>query len=391
MSAGPESVCVVAERPCVNNPVTQGLRSWGSVASDARGRTDTDSDIDGPFTEVVSKKEKKRKNRSPGEEGVEGVESDAGDGRKIRKMNPRGSTAPSYASALNRPPTARPAQPRVAPERSLRITGNSMRQSTLVASERRNVQIEKATFFVSNVGENCTVNDIRGHCAAMRVKVLFCFEVTRTDAIARSFKLAVPATASDVIMSADSWPRRVFVRPWNSQRVEQGGEEDSDSQLGYSVWGGDARGEPSQVGASNERDAQVGGVNGEGMAEVSEQARPSLQSQVGLRDVELSNDSGSGPARPEPSSVHFLKGDSTLGTGAVSTQADELADVASDVGAFIPPTTLQARPDITSRNPAELTIEANSVDMVINDSPAINAASTQLNRPEHSPIRSSLN
>jgi hypothetical protein len=29
--------------------------------------------------------------------------------------------------------------------------------------------------------------------------------------------------------------------------------------------------------------------------------------------------------------------------------------------------------------------------MVINDSPAINAASTQLNRPEHSPIRSSLN
>jgi hypothetical protein len=252
-----------------------------------------------------------------------------------------------------------------------------MRQTTLVASERRNHFVEKATFFVSNVGENCTVNDIRGHCSDMRVKVLFCFEVTRADGVARCFKLAVPATASEVIMNAESWPRRVFVRPWNSQRAERGGEEGED-ELGYSVFGGEARGESSLVGTGHQGDSQGEGGHGVIIVEGSEQERPSLQSQEAPIGVETLKGNESGSAK-----------------GAVSTQAVcDLVNVASNGGALDTPTTLQARPEGISHNPADLTVQldkSSSVGVAIVDSPAIGNTPAQLNSPALSAIRSSLN
>ena len=201
--------------------------------SEAGGRLEsvgrTDSDSDQPFIEVVSKRAAKRKERGSPVDVEECSESDGTfRGRTVKKINMGGSA--NYSEAIGRPPVTKAAinNAHVAPSGnsnmresgygygSVKITGRSLRPAALQAGERN--RVEKITFCVSNVGENYSVNDIRQHCWDLNIKVLFCFDISSVTAYTRAFKLAVPATACDTIMDPESWPSRVIVRPWRSNR-----------------------------------------------------------------------------------------------------------------------------------------------------------------------------
>ena len=174
---------------------------------------------------MVSKK--KRKNRSPGELGEGAAVRSDKDGRKLRKLNEGGDN--SSRPATNKWPSSRSVNPpalssggRSAAAASAgavsqqRITGKSTQRTTLKASAILSAPVEKATFFISNVEMKCGEKDIRRHCVSLGVRILFCFDITAAGAEARSFKLAVPASAANLIMDAEAWPCHIRVRPWRT-------------------------------------------------------------------------------------------------------------------------------------------------------------------------------
>jgi hypothetical protein len=75
---------------------------------------------------------------------------------------------------------------------------------------------EKTVFCLSNLSLNCSVDDIKSHCKSIKVRVLFCFDISNGQYSSKAFKLAVPTTDASIVYDVESWPQLVSIRPWNS-------------------------------------------------------------------------------------------------------------------------------------------------------------------------------
>ena len=57
--------------------------------------------------------------------------------------------------------------------------------------------------------------DIKEHCKSIKVRVLFCFDVSNTHSFSKAFKLAVPEADSNRVFDVAAWPCSISIRPWN--------------------------------------------------------------------------------------------------------------------------------------------------------------------------------
>jgi len=68
--------------------------------------------------------------------------------------------------------------------------------------------------------------------------MLFCYDITSSNATVKAFKLAVPSTEVIKMTDANLWPRRVAIRPWRDGAVTQIQRQDvpqSDYLIGTSL------------------------------------------------------------------------------------------------------------------------------------------------------------
>jgi len=73
---------------------------------------------------------------------------------------------------------------------------------------------EKSVFSIYNVAAEYDVEDIKKHCKQLDIRVLFCFSITKSNHSSKSFKLAVAKQDEHRVLSSESWPTGVVVRPW---------------------------------------------------------------------------------------------------------------------------------------------------------------------------------
>jgi len=76
------------------------------------------------------------------------------------------------------------------------------------------VKTIKAVYCISNVSTEFSVDDIVNHCKSLKVRVLFCYDVTLVTSSARAFKIAIAEADSVKMNNAEIWPRRIVIRPW---------------------------------------------------------------------------------------------------------------------------------------------------------------------------------
>jgi len=76
------------------------------------------------------------------------------------------------------------------------------------------VKTIKAVYCISNVSTEFSVDDIVNHCKSLKVRVLFCFDVTSVTSSARAFKIAIAEADSVKMNNVEIWPRRIVIRPW---------------------------------------------------------------------------------------------------------------------------------------------------------------------------------
>jgi hypothetical protein len=98
---------------------------------------------------------------------------------------------------------------------------------------------EKSVFGIYNVGDGYDVEDIRKQCKKQNFKVLFCFNVTKSDQTSRTFKLAVDKKHDATILLKSSWPAGIEIRRWKyksaTAEVEQLNLTDSRDSIGTRV------------------------------------------------------------------------------------------------------------------------------------------------------------
>src|SRR6266516_2940853 len=94
------------------------------------------------------------------------------------------------------------------------VVGTSLLSNLCAAGPR--LHVPKSVFCVSNLNKKCSEKDIKDHCKKIKVRVLFCYDVSNPELDAKAFKLAVPEIESSLILDPASWPRYVTIRHWGS-------------------------------------------------------------------------------------------------------------------------------------------------------------------------------
>jgi len=108
------------------------------------------------------------------------------------------------------------------------------RSTTLKLKAAVAVKIPKTVVCISNVSSDFDTTDIISHLKSIKVRVLFCFDVTSQASSAKAFKVAVPQTEVIKMSNADLWPSGVRIRLWRqSSTTARDGE--SLSQLGQFI------------------------------------------------------------------------------------------------------------------------------------------------------------
>jgi len=82
-------------------------------------------------------------------------------------------------------------QPQSQSTRRLNKIGVSMDCLKLKAANSTKAKVDKVVYCVSNVSYDYSVDDIRQYCLDMGVRVLFVFDISRSDGNARTFKLVL--------------------------------------------------------------------------------------------------------------------------------------------------------------------------------------------------------
>jgi len=104
------------------------------------------------------------------------------------------------------------------------------RSTTLKLNAAAAVKVPKAFFCISNVFNDFDTIDIINHLKSIKVRVLFCFDITSSSASAKAFKVAVPQSEVIKMSNADLWPSSVRIRLWRHSSAVR--DERLPSQLG---------------------------------------------------------------------------------------------------------------------------------------------------------------
>ena len=155
------------------------------------GRDDNDT----PFKEKLSRKQakqSKRKDASPTSDEIKRT--------KRRDFQPGITNVGllSFADAVNRPRVNQVDKSNVptAPVKRNPVKHNATvvgraNFNTLKAASPSQRTSQKIVFGIYNVDREYSVENIREHCKKLKVRVLFCFDITNENSYGRSFKLAV--------------------------------------------------------------------------------------------------------------------------------------------------------------------------------------------------------
>ena len=215
----------IHESSSVNNVVntttdTRQCSTWGSVASAVHIDGESDNDYETVTSRAQRRAEKRKERSSPSEHfhNADNPWKRVNDGSRcaaaLADATARAHdiitgvrTALDRNSGSTRSVMVSPSSGRT----SVKLTGQRS-FSTLKAAERKNTEL--AVFCISNVGLNYTVNDIRSHSASLGARAIYCYEINSFNSDARSFKLAVASTNTNLITDELSWPHRVVVRTW---------------------------------------------------------------------------------------------------------------------------------------------------------------------------------
>ena len=96
------------------------------------------------------------------------------------------------------------------------IKGSANSSILRAASPKPNA--EKSVVCISNVSTSLAAEDIIQHCKSLNIKSFFCYDVSKSGYSGKAFKLAFDAIDLPRVLSAESWPLRVTVRPWRAGR-----------------------------------------------------------------------------------------------------------------------------------------------------------------------------
>jgi hypothetical protein len=175
--------------------------SWATAAlvnSRSDGETESDSNV--PFNVVISKSAKRLQKRLPSP-----LES-----TKIKRNQIYSATENRAVLNSRQGESSSRVIVRAAPSR---IIGTGKATKLRAADPRPPVR--KSVFCISNLSINCSVSDIKEHCRSNNIRVLFCFDVSKSVYQAKAFKLAVPESESNLVLDVATWPDAVSIRLWN--------------------------------------------------------------------------------------------------------------------------------------------------------------------------------
>jgi len=171
--------------------------------------SESDHDTVDDFTVARGKKARRRinKRKSTSPNGL--LESNPQKVAKYTNSVAGRPTAVSYASVVNnaRVTVSGPATRAVG---SSRLIGTKDSYK-LKAAERINVN--KSVYSISNVSSEFPTSDITAHCKSMKIRVLFCFDISVPSSVSKPFKLAIPTDEAGRMNQADQWLRRISIRP----------------------------------------------------------------------------------------------------------------------------------------------------------------------------------
>ena len=75
------------------------------------------------------------------------------------------------------------------------------------------MSINKSVVCVSNVNCGYSVDNIRQQCKNINVRLLFCFDISRSEYNGKAFNLAFDSRDLHKVMDSSAWPLGIIIRP----------------------------------------------------------------------------------------------------------------------------------------------------------------------------------
>ncbi|ESO00337.1 hypothetical protein HELRODRAFT_175731 [Helobdella robusta] len=107
-------------------------------------------------------------------------------------------------------------------ETGSKIIGRSNKENIKIRANK--VLVNKSFFYVSNLDNSCTADDIMDHLRTNNINVISCFDIKRpetqqessatTKSFYKSFRVGIDSRDTCKIIDPDIWPSNVLVREW---------------------------------------------------------------------------------------------------------------------------------------------------------------------------------